>query len=158
MAALLQSAADAARGPGLSSDSHTRVSDPSMNNADLLDPPEMTEMSPMLARALMFENLSQSAQMKVQLQRVRSLYQRHDTDTGSSEVQIAAMSERVTHLTNHLRVNRKDKSALRGLQLVLAKRKKLLKYLHRTDRDLYYDTIEKCKIKDTAFSQDKYKK
>lgn len=139
-------------------DIHTTI--PILDEDDAEDDDnERTLITPLLARALQFENLSSRDQMrKVHLSRVREAFRRHDTDSGSSEVQVAALSERVAHLTNHLRENRKDKAALRGLQLMLARRKKLLKYLHRTDRQKYYETIDRCKIKDQPFSQSKYKK
>jgi small subunit ribosomal protein S15 len=60
-----------------------------------------------------------------------------DGDTGSSEVQIALLTARVKHLTEHLRVNRKDFHSRRGLIAMTARRRKLLDYLKRTEFNRY---------------------
>ena len=57
----------------------------------------------------------------------------HDKDTGSSEVQIALLSARIAHLTEHLKTHRKDFHSRRGLLMMAARRRKLLDYLKRTD-------------------------
>lgn len=62
---------------------------------------------------------------------------RHEADTGSSEVQIAILTERIKELTAHLRVNKKDNHSRRGLIAMVEKRKKLLKYLLKTDGEKY---------------------
>ncbi|GFR51034.1 hypothetical protein Agub_g13362 [Astrephomene gubernaculifera] len=64
-------------------------------------------------------------------------YQRHAADTGSSEVQVARLSARIAQLSKHLMKNRKDFSARRGLEAVIAQRKSLLQYLYKQDRALY---------------------
>ncbi|MEX0655163.1 MAG: 30S ribosomal protein S15 [Phycisphaeraceae bacterium] len=64
-------------------------------------------------------------------------YRRQEQDTGSPEVQIAIMTERITALTEHLRSNRKDFSSRRGLLTLVSKRNRLLRYLARTDREAY---------------------
>ena len=115
-------------------------------------------LSPALVRALSFEHQKRREKMRAHLAAVREEHARHPTDTGSAEVQVAALTERITNVSDHLRTNKGDKNALRGLQLMLARRKKHLKYLHRTDRERYYDLIASCGIKDQSFSQDKYKK
>jgi small subunit ribosomal protein S15 len=61
-------------------------------------------------------------------------YQRTDSDTGSTEVQIARLSARIEQLTLHLGQHKKDFSCRRGLEIVLSQRKKLMAYLQRTDR------------------------
>ena len=61
-------------------------------------------------------------------------YKRHDTDTGSPEVQIARLTARVTQLTEHLKANKKDFACERGLKQILGRRKRLLKYLYKHDR------------------------
>ena len=117
-------------------------------------PPPLTDA---LTRALSLENMSGGERMRVHLDSVRRQYARHDTDTGSAEVQIAALTERVARLTVHLRSNRGDKHSLRGLQLVLAARKKHLKYLYRTDRARYTRILDSLGLKPQAFSQPRYK-
>ena len=70
-----------------------------------------------------------------------------DGDTGSSEVQIALLTARVKHLTEHLRVNRKDFHSRRGLLMMAARRRKLLDYLKRTDLKRYQAIIEKLDLR-----------
>ncbi|CAD7700505.1 unnamed protein product [Ostreobium quekettii] len=62
-------------------------------------------------------------------------FQRHDKDTGSTEVQIARLSARVSQLTEHLKANKKDFATERGLKSILGRRRRLLNYLYRTDRE-----------------------
>jgi small subunit ribosomal protein S15 len=67
----------------------------------------------------------------------------HDTDTGSCEVQIALLTARVSHLTEHLRTHRKDFHSRRGLIAMTARRRKLLDYLKRHDFAKYTATLER---------------
>jgi len=62
---------------------------------------------------------------------------RHDSDTGSSEVQIAILTERIKELTEHLKSNKKDNHSRRGLIKMVENRKKHLKYLQRTNLEAY---------------------
>ena len=71
----------------------------------------------------------------------------HDKDTGSSEVQIALLSARISHLTEHLKSHRKDFHSRRGLLMMAAKRRKLLDYLKRTDLKRYQAIIEKLDLR-----------
>ncbi len=68
--------------------------------------------------------------------------QLHDKDTGSADVQIARLSERISRLTEHLSDNKKDVSSRRGLLRLVARRRKLLDYLARTENDRYKKVIE----------------
>ncbi|MBL6829700.1 MAG: 30S ribosomal protein S15 [Puniceicoccaceae bacterium] len=70
-----------------------------------------------------------------------------DGDTGSSEVQIALLTARVKHLTEHLRVNRKDFHSRRGLIAMTARRRKLLDYLKRTEFNRYTAILEKLGLR-----------
>ena len=70
-----------------------------------------------------------------------------DGDTGSSEVQIALLTARVRHLTEHLRVNRKDFHSRRGLIAMTARRRKLLDYLKRTEFNRYTAILEKLGLR-----------
>ena len=74
-------------------------------------------------------------------------HRRHDGDTGSAEVQIALLSERITQLTEHLKLHRKDHSSRRGLLKMVGKRSALLKYLSRLNRDRYLSTIAKLGLR-----------
>ena len=69
-------------------------------------------------------------------------YRKHETDTGSPEVQVALLTERVRHLTEHLKLNKKDHTSRRGLLLMVGKRSALLKYLAREDRVRYTGLVK----------------
>ncbi len=71
----------------------------------------------------------------------------NEKDTGSAEVQIALLTARVRHLTEHLRDNRKDFHSRRGLIAMTARRRKLLDYLKRTDFKRYTAILEKLKLR-----------
>jgi len=68
-------------------------------------------------------------------------------DTGSTESQISIFSERISNLTAHLKTNKKDKSAQRGLMLLVSKRSRLLKYLKKTRLEDYKKLVEKLGIR-----------
>jgi len=77
-----------------------------------------------------------------------SKFGRNDNDTGSVEVQVALITERITYLTEHLKVFKKDHSSRLGLLKLVGQRKRLLKYLKRTDIKRYATLISELKIKD----------
>ena len=62
----------------------------------------------------------------------------HEKDTGSADVQIALLTERINELTDHLKKNSKDHSSRRGLLMMVSKRRRLLDYLHNTDTSRYH--------------------
>ena len=66
----------------------------------------------------------------------------HDNDTGSADVQIARLTVRIKQLTGHMSANKKDLSSRRGLLRLVARRRKLLDYLARTENDRYKQVIE----------------
>jgi small subunit ribosomal protein S15 len=72
---------------------------------------------------------------------------RHATDTGSCEVQVALISERVSQLTQHLKTHNKDFHSRRGLIALTTQRRKLLTYLKRTDLNRYNALIQKLNLK-----------
>lgn len=74
-------------------------------------------------------------------------HRRHDGDTGSAEVQVALLTERIVTLTEHLKAHKKDHSSRRGLLKMVGKRSALLKYLARTDRVRYLGTIQKLGLR-----------
>ncbi len=74
-------------------------------------------------------------------------YGRKEGDTGSPEVQIALLTERITELTEHLRVNPKDHHSRRGLLMMVGQRRSLLGYLKKTDLDSYRALIEKLGLR-----------
>ena len=69
-------------------------------------------------------------------------FKQHDSDTGSPEVQVALLSERITHLTEHLKSNHKDHHSRRGLLKMVGKRRALLDYLKRKDLERYRKLID----------------
>jgi small subunit ribosomal protein S15 len=80
-------------------------------------------------------------------QELISEYQVHDTDTGSSEVQIAMLTERINRLSEHLRGNQKDYSSRRGLLKLIGQRKCLLSYVQAEDRQKYQALIARLGIR-----------
>lgn len=73
--------------------------------------------------------------------------QKHDTDTGSTEVQVASLSNRIDHLTTHLRIHNHDESTRRGLLKLVGQRRRLLRYLNRKDVNRYRSLIEKLGLR-----------
>ena len=71
----------------------------------------------------------------------------HDKDTGSSEVQIALLTSRISHLTEHLKTHRKDFHSRRGLLMMAARRRKLLDYLKKNDLKRYQAIVEKLGLR-----------
>ncbi|MAT07520.1 MAG: 30S ribosomal protein S15 [Dehalococcoidia bacterium] len=73
--------------------------------------------------------------------------QTHDSDTGSTEVQVASLSTRIDHLTNHLRAHNHDESTRRGLLKLVGQRRRLLRYLNGKDVNRYRSLIEKLGLR-----------
>ena len=69
-------------------------------------------------------------------------YKRHDGDTGSPEVQVAILTERINHLNEHLKINKKDHHSRRGLLMMVGQRRGLLNYLRKKDIERYRALIE----------------
>ena len=74
-------------------------------------------------------------------------YQTHEGDTGSPEVQIALLTERIAHLTEHLKVHKKDNHSRRGLLMMVGQRRSLLKYLEGIDVERYRAIVEKLGLR-----------
>lgn len=72
---------------------------------------------------------------------------RSKNDVGSPEVQVAILTERIKEVTEHVKQNKHDFMARRGLMQMVGKRKRLLKYLERTDFEKYKDTVAKCGLR-----------
>ena len=68
-------------------------------------------------------------------------FRKHDTDTGSPEVQIALLTDRINHLTEHLKVHKKDHHSRRGLLMLVGKRRRFLDYLKKNDVERYRTVI-----------------
>lgn len=80
-------------------------------------------------------------------QQLVSEHRIHETDTGSPEVQIAILSKRIEQLTAHAQQNRKDHHNILGLRKMVAKRRRLLNYLHRNDYDRYKAIVAKMGLR-----------
>jgi small subunit ribosomal protein S15 len=65
----------------------------------------------------------------------------HETDTGSPEVQIALLTERITHLTEHLKVHKKDHHSRRGLLMLVGRRRRMLDYVRSIDVERYRSIV-----------------
>lgn len=78
---------------------------------------------------------------------IRKQFQRHERDTGSSEVQIAVLSKEIEHLTQHLKANKKDHSSRYGLIRKVNTRRSLLDYLKREDEESYKKLIKELGLR-----------
>lgn len=80
-------------------------------------------------------------------QEIINTYRRDEKDTGSSEVQIALLTERIKELTEHLKVHKKDNHSRRGLLKMVGKRRNLLNYLAKKDIQRYRDIAQKLSLR-----------
>ena len=88
--------------------------------------------------------------MAQQVEKKREIIEKfktHETDTGSSEVQIALLSDRINYLTEHFKVHKKDHHSRRGLLKLVGQRRRLLQYLKQTDVVKYRDLIQELGIR-----------
>ncbi|TMW68932.1 hypothetical protein Poli38472_001088 [Pythium oligandrum] len=97
------------------------------------DSPELQQLKAVLSLA----NAPQRELNKAQVQKAIETFQRFPGDTGSSEVQIAVLTQKILHCTAHAQQNKKDHHSRRGLIAMVEKRRKLLKYLRRKDLQKY---------------------
>jgi len=74
-------------------------------------------------------------------------YHRHESDTGSPEVQVAILTSRINQLTDHLRINKYDESCRRGLLKLVGHRRRLLAYLRKTEYQLYLAVTERLNLR-----------
>ena len=84
---------------------------------------------------------------KEQKTEVITQYRTHESDTGSPEVQIALLSNRITYLTEHFKTHAKDHHSRRGLLMIVGQRRRLLDYLKKVDQERYRTVIEKLGIR-----------
>jgi small subunit ribosomal protein S15 len=80
-------------------------------------------------------------------QELMTEHQTHETDTGSCEVQVAMLTERISKLSEHLKINKKDHSSRRGLLQMISRRKSLLGFLQRLDKSRYQALIARLGIR-----------
>ena len=74
-------------------------------------------------------------------------FKTHDSDTGSPEVQVAILSERINYLTEHFKTHAKDHHSRRGLLMLVGRRRRLLDYLRATDNERYAELIKRLNIR-----------
>lgn len=74
-------------------------------------------------------------------------YRTHETDTGSTRVQVAVLTDRINYLTEHFRTHKKDHHGRRGLLKMVGKRRRLLNYLKRTDVDGYRQIVQELGLR-----------
>lgn len=100
------------------------------------------------------ETASKAEINKIELDRVRKEFATWSADSGSSGVQIAALTAKIAYMTEHLKVHKKDKHSRLGLSQMLERRKKLLKYLRRRNATTYLDVITRLGLKDRSFVEE----
>ncbi len=74
-------------------------------------------------------------------------HRRHDSDTGSPEVQVALLSARINHLTEHLKVHKKDFHSRRGLLMLVGRRRRLLDYVRKNDVERYREIVARLGLR-----------
>lgn len=84
---------------------------------------------------------------KERKQEIIAIYGMHEGDTGSPEVQIAILTERINHLNEHLKMHKKDHHSRRGLLMLVGQRRSLLNYLTKVDIERYRAIIEKLGLR-----------
>ena len=84
---------------------------------------------------------------KERKQEIINTYKREEKDTGSPEVQIALLTEKINELTEHLKVHKKDNHSRRGLLKMVGKRRNLLNYLAKKDVNRYREIVEKLGLR-----------
>jgi small subunit ribosomal protein S15 len=87
------------------------------------------------------------ALLQQQKQEIISSYQVHETDTGSADVQVAMLTERINRLSGHLKTNKKDHASRQGLMKMIGSRKRLLAYINNQDKARYKALIAKLGIR-----------
>lgn len=85
--------------------------------------------------------------MTVEKTKIIKAFKTHDTDTGSSEIQVALITDEIGQLSEHLKKHTKDNHSRRGLLRMVSKRKKLLDYLKQTDEKRYDTVIKKLGLR-----------
>ena len=80
-------------------------------------------------------------------EKIVSEYKLHDSDTGSPQVQIALLSTRITELTEHFKIHKKDHHSRRGLLKMVSQRRRLLDYLKRKDIEQYHDVVSRLGLR-----------
>lgn len=80
-------------------------------------------------------------------QKIMAEHQAHETDTGSSDLQVAMLTERINRLSQHLKANKQDHASRRGLLQIIGRRKRLLAYINKQDQKRYRELITRLGIR-----------
>jgi small subunit ribosomal protein S15 len=83
-----------------------------------------------------------------EVQKTLKKFQRSKKDTGSSEVQIALLTAHINHLTDHLKIHKKDEHSRGGLRIMVSQRRRFMKYLKKTQKDRYQSLIQELNLRD----------
>lgn len=113
-----------------------------VKSSDFIEAGLPLEDSNIVKKIFSWENASKSQLNAKAVRLAIARFQKKNGDTGSTPVQIAVLTERINQMTDHLRKNRQDKVTIRTLQIIVHRRKKLLKYLLRVDPDAYWKTLQ----------------
>ncbi|MDD3190217.1 MAG: 30S ribosomal protein S15 [Candidatus Pacebacteria bacterium] len=92
---------------------------------------------------------------KEKKEKIIKKFKLHKDDTGSSEVQVAILTERIKELTEHLKINKKDNHSRRGLLKMVAKRKKLLKDIKNSSEERFAKIVQSLKLKEARSIKEK---
>lgn len=87
------------------------------------------------------------ATVKETKEKIVSDFQLHSNDTGSSQVQVALLTQRITELTEHFKVHKKDNHSRRGLLKLVSQRRKHLDYLKKTDIEQYHEIVQRLGLR-----------
>jgi len=97
----------------------------------------------------LFEERREAKRLKGMEEKANTIegYRLHETDTGSADVQVALLTQRINHLTEHLKSNKKDHASRRGLLMMVGRRRRLLEYVHRHDANRYRSLTQRLKLR-----------
>ena len=84
---------------------------------------------------------------KIDKSKIVEGFRLHESDTGSADIQVALLTDRINRLTEHLQKNKKDHGSRRGLLVMVGQRRRLLDYLHTTDANRYQAVTKKLKLR-----------
>jgi len=109
---------------------------------------EIKFCGPKVRRLFSFTNATPNEIRKEMKRQAIVKWRKHDNDTASDAIQVDILTLRIRALTDHLRHNKQDKKSLRNLQLLVKRRRGLMKYLKKRDVHLYFSVLRECKLKD----------
>ncbi|GAB4814311.1 hypothetical protein N2152v2_001357 [Parachlorella kessleri] len=119
-------------------------------------PAEGGEKPDLVDKVLGLDFLPRRERDRKQRQEIIGAYERFQGDTGSTEVQVALLTQKIRDLAEHMRQHKKDYASRRGLEAQLVQRRKLLTYLRRSKFDVYAALISRLGLKDSYAPQDRY--